>query len=154
MWLYYIYTIVEFAMLTAALQRLQYQKMPIATIGILILINTACVIVDVSYISGLDLYNSFSKSVEALLLIGVSLYAFYDLLKYPDTNKFLGQSPLFWLALGILIYMAGNLTLFAIDNILYKQNNPAYKDIWDLHSVLNIVFNLFFIKTILCMKEE
>lgn len=154
MWLYYFYTIVEFAMLTAALQRLQYQKIPIVAIGILILINTAGVIVDVLYLSGLHLFNSFSRSVECLLMIGVSLYAFYDLLKHPDTNKFLGQSALFWLALGVLTYMAGNLFLFAVDNILLLQHNPAYDAIWDIHSILNILLNLFFIKSILCLTEE
>lgn len=110
MWLYYSFTVVEFALLTASLQRLQYQKVPVKITGTLILLLLACTIADAFYLSGLNMYNSFSRSVECLLLIGLSLFGFYDLIKnHSKQNTHLSSSPLFWLALAVLTYYGGQL---------------------------------------------
>lgn len=152
--LYSVFTVVEFALLTASLQRLQYQKVPVAITGTLILVNLACAILDYGYINGPNLYNSFSRIIAGISIIGLSLYAFYDLLRHPLTDKFLGQSALFWLALAILIYTSGNLFMFAVNNLLYTQHHPAHSLTWILHSILNILFNILLTKSVLCLKEK
>lgn len=154
MWLYYSYTVVEFALLTASLQRMQYQKIPVAFTGILILLMTGATLADALKINGLQQYNSFSRSVECLLLIGLSLFSFYDLIKYHvKQNTHLTASPLFWLALAILVYMAGNLFVFAVTNILSANNDPAYAKAWVIHSVLNILYNIILVNVVLCLKK-
>lgn len=154
MWLYYSYTVVEFALLTASLQRMQYQKVPVQVTGALVLLVLAVTLADVLYISGLQLYNAFSRSVSCLLLIIISLFAFYDLIKNHSQNNFgLSSSALFWLALAILTYMAGNMFVFAVSNFLYTSKHPLYNNVWQIHSVLNIIFNIILVNVVLCLKK-
>lgn len=154
LWLYTSFMVIEFALLTAAIQRLQHQKAPVVLIGAFILINTSFAILDYNFINGPNLLISFSRVVTSILLIGLALYAFYDLLRYPLTGKFLGQSAQFWLALAVLVYFSGNLFMFAVTNRLYIQHHPDQYLTWILHSFLNIIYNLLLAKTVLCLKEE
>lgn len=154
MWLYSIFTVVEFALLTASLQRMQYQKVPVFIAGTLILLMGAITLADVFFISKLQQYNSFSRIIECLMLICLSLFGFYDLIKnHIRQNIHLTISPLFWLALATLMYMAGNLFVFAVTNILAGNNNPAHDNAWVIHSILNLVFNIMLINVVLCLKK-
>ena len=154
MWLYSTFTVVEFALLTASLQRMQYQKIPVTITGILILLMAGVTIFDVAYISKLQQYNSFSRIIECLLMIGMSLFGFYDLIKnHVKESVHLTASPLFWLALAILMYMAGNLFVFALTNILAANNDPAHNKAWVIHSTLNFVYNIMLVNVVLCLKK-
>lgn len=154
MWLYSTFTVVEFALLTASLQRMQYQKIPVIITGILILLVTAATLIDVTFISKLQQYNSFSRIIACLLMIGMSLFGFYDLIKnHVKESVHLTASPLFWLALAILMYMAGNLFVFALTNILAANNDPAHNKAWVIHSTLNFVYNIMLVNVVLCLKK-
>lgn len=154
MWLYSSFTVVEFALLTASLQRMQYQKAPVAVTGAFVLLMLAITLADVLYISRMQQYNSFPRILECLLLIALSLFAFYDLIKnHIKQSVHLTISPLFWLALATLVYMAGNLFVFAVTNILSANNDPAYRKAWVIHSILNFVFNIMLLNVVLCLKK-
>lgn len=152
-WLFYLFTMIEFYLLVESIQEFSIKRLPIFTVIGLVLLNGIFVCIDFFFITELNDLNFFSRSVESLLLIGVSLYGFYDLMKNSST-LFIQKSPLFWLLFGILFYSAGNLFLFATRKLLFEKANLPVHNFWVIHSIINIIFNLLLAKTLLCLRTE
>lgn len=152
-WLYYLFTPVEFSLILFSLNNLLKEKLNTTTVAAFVVMIFAFTMVDFLFINGIQHFNSFTRSMELLLLISISLYGFFNLMRNPP-SFFLQRSPLFWLSFSVLLYSAGNLFLFASHNILLEVQKQQSQNYWILHSILNIVFNLLLAKTVLCMKAE
>lgn len=92
-------------------------------------------------INGLDGMDSFSISVESILLTLFSLTSFLIILNQ-EIFKDLLKEPFFFINAGVLFYFLGDLCFFAFANYIYKTEVQNYMASWTLHSLLNIVFNL------------
>jgi hypothetical protein len=100
-------------------------------------------IINLLYFQQLDT-NSYSKSLSALLLISCCLLYFYRLLIDLPTSK-LSNTPMFWFAVGVLIYNAGTLFLFAFTSYLVNVLHDDLMIYWTLHNVFNIIQHLIII---------
>jgi hypothetical protein len=145
MYLFYAFTVIETMVLTLAVNRLLTKRIPIFVLAIIAVIIMPVTYIDFRFIAGLQHFNSVSRSVECVLLLGVALYALYDLMKFLPAPK-VQQLPLFWMAFAMLLYFAGDLVLFVITGM------PQAKSFWILHSVLNIIFNVLLAKVVVCFK--
>jgi hypothetical protein len=88
-------------------------------------------------------FNSYSNSVACLILMVGSLYYFYTLLRdLPSENVM--RIPLFWIAIGVLTYYAGNLLLFIINNYLTLGAQGSHATMWIMHNLLNVSKNIIF----------
>jgi ABC-type multidrug transport system fused ATPase/permease subunit len=146
----YLLTPTEYFFLLAALNHLmvaKFNKLWWAA-GAIIAVMT---IVDYILIGKGIYFNSFSRTLSSFLLIIASIVSLFDILNNPP-DIYIHRTPLFWLAIAVLSYMAGNLFLFAINQVnQIKAILP--KDIWLLHTFLQIAFNLLLEKSILCLKK-
>lgn len=149
-WLLLIYTVLEYGFMLWAQRTLM--KKPMSTPALLSIVFVAAVVViDCVFLCHLDNFNSLSRSTEAMLLIGHSLYALFYLQQTKE-HIFLQRSPLFWLSFGSLFYMSGSLFVFIMEAQKYQFAGLG-KEIWSIHSVFNVFFNLFLAKTALCLKR-
>lgn len=84
--------------------------------------------------------NSISITSESVIIISLSILAFFYLLKYPTTYNILSL-PFFWFNTGLLIYFSGNLFLHLFSSFLQKHSLYTFYELWGLwHSLLNIIF--------------
>ena len=98
-------------------------------------------IYDFIFLHGVNNMDVFPVIVESFILMGLSLFYFYELAKKMEYVDIL-SNPLFWVNSSILIYFSGNLFLFIFSNyILTLPNNK----LWSLHDILNIIYNTLFI---------
>jgi hypothetical protein len=149
-WLFLIYTVMEYGFMLWT-QRSMMKKPMSVPVLLSIVFVAAVVVIDCVFFCHFDNFNSLSRSTEAMLLIGHSLYALY-FIQQTKEHLFLQHSPLFWLAFGTLFYMSGSFFVFIMEGQKYQYAGLG-KEIWSVHSVFNVFFNLFLAKTALCLKH-
>lgn len=88
-------------------------------------------------------FDSYTASLEGLVLIGVSSYTLINL-KTKSLDNLTGDYR-FWICSAVLIYFSGNLLLFSWSSMIAP---------WWIHNLLNIAANLLFAKGILCLKRR
>lgn len=84
--------------------------------------------------------GNISLTVEAVIIILLSIFAFHDLLKRAIYPNILDAS-VFWINSAFLIFFAGNLFLYLFSSYLQKHSLYVFFELWGLwHSLLNITF--------------
>jgi hypothetical protein len=90
------------------------------------------------HLQTLQLWNTYSLSVESLCIIIFTLLSFYEITQ--DTSQKLFNIPMFWINSAFLIYYSGNLLVFVFNNYLYMMDHTIQKKIWMINSILNIIY--------------
>ncbi len=88
-------------------------------------------------------FDSYSTSIESVLLIWVSGYTLYEVSRSDILNLY--HYPRFWVGCGVLVYFAGSLMSFALFNLL-KDGVLSVP----IHAISNIVKNGLFAGAFLC----
>ena len=81
-------------------------------------------------------YNSYSRTVEAFLMMVVSIGFLQQQLSIKETTRqpwF--HSPFLWITMGLLIYFSGSLFLFFFYEVISRKME-FYKLGWAMHAVL------------------
>lgn len=59
--------------------------------------------------------------------------------------------PMFWISANLLMFStASNIVYSLFPNSLFYSNNEFYNQIWDVHGVLNIIYNLLLAYVFIC----
>jgi hypothetical protein len=92
------------------------------------------------FVEGIQVIDSYARTIEALLVTIWILFYFYQIL---NTHKVLSlqSDPLFWINVGFLIYFIGNLFIKGLLNTLITQNRDLAKRFYEYGYLLE--FNLF-----------
>lgn len=140
LFLYHILTPVEYTLLSliyySALKSVLMKKVIRWSMYGFVVI---CIVLTL-FVEGMQVIDSFARSIEALLVTIWILAYFYQILK---TTKILNMQsdPLFWISLGFLIYFIGNLFIKGLLNTLIIQNRVLAKTFYQYLYLLE--FNLF-----------
>ena len=111
------------------------------------------VLINGIFIQDIFALPNWSRSIEGLLVIGVSIYYFYFIFK-EGKIKYLDRSFWFWVSSGLLIYFSSNLMLFVFTNMLTNRNDQLFLGVWSIHAVLNFVLYGFYTIALLCQDQE
>jgi hypothetical protein len=85
-------------------------------------------------------FDSFSASVEAILIVIYCILYLFDQMNKPQV-LFIYQEPHFWFVVGFILYLSGTLFLFSqASNLEYQQR----QDYWTINLFLNITKNILF----------
>ena len=87
-------------------------------------------------------YNSYSRSVEGLLLICFALGWFYKVFTESHIQR-LEQHPFFWVNTAVLVYFSGAFLLFIFSLFIYTMNKRNALEAWALHGIFLIFHYLF-----------
>lgn len=96
-------------------------------------------LINALFIQDIDEVNSIPRGLESPMLIIGSLTLYNQMLKRLETI-ILERDPVFWMNSGILLYFAGTFFLSIFSSQILKLENAQY---WIIHSILNIMFNIF-----------
>lgn len=90
---------------------------------------------------GVVYYSRFNAGAAAILIISYSLLLFHEWL-VDDPMEYLYKKAAFWIALGCLLYLAGNFFFFITVGKRWEQNQI-------IHAVFNLLKNGLFVIAIL-----
>ena len=135
--LFYIYPPVEFLIL-GLLYRKSLGKQYYSALNWTILFYLCFSLLLVVFFQSNNPFNTYGRSLENLLLVGLALLYFFNQLSYESEFPALSQ-PLFWINVGVLIYFSVNLLFFSMNNYLLKyfslEENQAF---WGFHAILSL----------------
>lgn len=93
-------------------------------------------LLDSFYLEGFQQINSYTNLVESILIMGLIL-AYFEEAAFSQHQKHLLQLPLFVASIGILLYLAGTVTVFLFTNRFITTNDELHtRLIYLLSSVL------------------
>ena len=111
--IYDIFTIVEFAFFTIIFSLLLNNKALTKILIPLCLCFVAFIILDSIYLRKPGAFNSLSSGIEAIIMIPLCIYYFFDQLKKPAGYLIYANSS-FWIVISILIYLSGTFFVYII----------------------------------------
>jgi len=137
----HLYGLLEgYLLLTFFYHKLSKYRLVIIISGLIFIISY---IIDATFISKLVTFNTFSRTLEAGIMIILSVLYFFDIYQN-ETDIFIDKNPEFWLVTGILIYFSGAFFSFLLSSEILSQSPERFYSSWILHNVSNIVKNFIF----------
>lgn len=102
-------------------------------------------LINLFFIQGIHRYNTYSRPVEAILFICLSMF-YYWRTGGSDGMGTWTSMPLNWIVSGILLYFAGAFFLFVFSNMLITRYGSTSSSllIWNLHAGLIMAMYLMF----------
>lgn len=158
MGVYHFYTLIEFVLLVLIFH-LGYKNFLSKSLVYTMLALFSLITIAEMWFSGLVAFNSFSTTLEGILLIVLSLGFFIASLHRLDIPR-LSQHPIFWVACGTLLYFTANILLFAYQNLLIRIYNESedgaidYFGIWVIHGILNFILYIFYTRSLMSQWRE
>lgn len=144
LWLLHLYTVLETVILLFFfIQLVRSRKAKTVIWSLLILFPLACLF-NWLFVQDSSYFNTYTRSVEALLIIGIS--AWYWLSSGKETLHIAWtDNPLNWIVSGLLLYFASALFLFLFSNFLLDNPNNMIRDIvWVTHGLLLVTMYILF----------
>jgi hypothetical protein len=96
-------------------------------------------------------YNSYARSLEAIIILSIALYYFKNSLdRY--TNDTVTQKPLFYFNSAFIVYFGGSFFLFISANLI-RKNIVLNTVMWNIHATLVLIMYILFTIGLLHVKK-
>ena len=137
----HLYTVIEFSFLVGFFRRTFVGEELKKRVTFLVPLFALFALVNVLFVQGIFAYNTYAKSLEAVLIIFLSIVFFKQRLDNvgAETQK---MSPVTYVVSGLVLYFSGSLVFFVIQNISVADHSFG-RFIWGIHGTLLMV--LYFV---------
>jgi hypothetical protein len=88
-------------------------------------------------------YNSISRSVEALIMLVYCIVFFYRQLSEPVSEEPWYINPFLYVVMGLFLYFSGALFLFVFSEFI-SSSMSLYKLGWSIHALLVVMMYVLF----------
>ena len=152
LWLLHVFTPIQFALFIWIFS--QWQKPPVKHFFLsAIPAFTLVWLLAMLFFENISRFNSLTRPLEALVLIGVSGFTLYQLQQ--ESIGILFRKPSFWIASGTLIYFSGMIILYTLSNSLLEVSIETLRTVWlTIQPTVNISANLLFAAGFLCLRPR
>ncbi len=149
----HIYTIIEVAVFSWFYKALIGVNQKKATFLVIILSFTLASVVNAFFFQSIYTYNSYTRSIEAIICMLFSLQYFAKLAATSE-YKATVLIPEFYFSVGIFLYFSGAFILFVFSNFIVSISSKSdFIGIWNIHAMLVLIQYIFFtIGFFLCKK--
>lgn len=153
MYLLHIYTVLEYAFWSLFYYQLFERRIVKRIILSLLIIFILFAIINTMNWQSLEMYNSYSRSVEGAFLLCFGIAWFYKVFVNGKIVK-LETHPVFWVNAGVLVYFSGSFLLFISNNFLLELSTQQFFEAWALHGLFLIIHYLFIAIGIWLVKHK
>jgi len=141
----HVFTVLELLLLSYFYLLVLKNKTIRTAIKYLMILFPILCIINFSFFQSINHFNTNTRPIEALILMGCSLAYFAQT---NDANIKWSLNPLNWINTGILLYFSGALFIFSFSNIsegeLSKKYQAIYTLMWNIHATLVLAMYLLF----------
>jgi hypothetical protein len=131
----HVYTVLEYLILLRFYCLILKGFIPNQVFYVLAFIFPVFSIADSLFIENIRSFNTYSRSVEALIFIFLSVCWFVKTVSDSETNENTNR-PLNYIAGGLLIYFAGSVVLFSFRDLISQFTRSFLMNVWSLHTLL------------------
>jgi hypothetical protein len=97
-------------------------------------------------------FNSIFRTTESLIILILSGSVLIHIINKEGVN--LLQIPEFWIISGFFIYFTVNISLFLSGKFIMSSDNSELRQLWIIHSLVNILANILFTLGIVRIKPK
>ncbi|MFT2009590.1 hypothetical protein ACMA1I_13000 [Pontibacter sp. 13R65] len=133
------YAILSFIYLKAFNSKI-VNKLIIASVLLFILFCAA----DIVYLESLNVYNSYPRVIESLLMVSLGLLYFYQVFKDAGKTDLLAD-PYFMLSVAVIINFAGSSVINSLFNVMLSYSREYTRLSIMVLNLLNIFFNVMLV---------
>ena len=106
---------------------------------------------DMIWFNNPDQYKSGMAMISRTVVLVMSLITLQATLK--DEQSHLVELPVFWIAMGAVLYSSGTLLVVGLSNQLLQLGKTYFDVAWRINWSLLIIANLFYTKGMLCKPQ-
>ncbi len=141
-WLYNTYTLIEYSLFTLFyLSLFSIKRNMKIVIGVFyIMALTVMIIITISQ-SFHEHLNSVAMGLRSLILICFAALYFKDMLSKLEYDT-PWENPFFWINSGILLFFSGGFFIFIFSD--YRDTTRMI-NLWDIHNIIHIIYNILII---------
>lgn len=133
----HIYTLVEFILLILFYKKIPGEKNKKAY-NLLITFFSVLVVMNAAFLESIFTYNSYTKSIEAIVVMFLSVRYFKQNLDKAGTTAVKGDNYIIYINSGLLVYFAGSFLLFIIQNLTVSSLSFGLV-MWTIHATFLLV---------------
>lgn len=149
----HLFTIIEFVILVAYYRKISGATRRNSFYYLLILLFISLCIANAIFFQSIYTYNSYTKSIEAIVCILFALNYFAAIAAGTPSKKTMSQ-PDFYFNAGFFLYFSGAFMLFVFSNFIVSNLSlPDFLIIWTIHASLVLLMYLFFSTAFLLCKK-
>jgi hypothetical protein len=93
-------------------------------------------------------FNTYAHAVEALILVYFAGLLLFHTSGHTQLDLF--RDPRFWFGSAVLFFFSVNLLVFGMAQYILQIDTTEFRQIWVIHSVSNVFFNLLCTVGFLC----
>ncbi len=138
----HIYTALEFIIISIFYKKILEGTIIGKYIHVIILSFLILCVINVVFFQNLNTYNSYTKSLEAIIVISLTIAYFKKTLDKIDILRTIKNINVY-INSGILIYFSGSFTLFIISNTI-SANSSLSNLTWNIHATFLLVMYVLF----------
>lgn len=137
----HIGTVLEFLLIARIYQIELKDFLPKRFFYIIMAVFTVFCIFNTSFLQPYNTNNSYAKTIESILLIGLSIAYFFKLLRDAKVER-LEKEPMFWINCAVLMYFSVDIFIFIFSNYMLGISERLATQIWVIHGIFLILFNV------------
>jgi hypothetical protein len=150
--LLHVLTVLELYILVLFYQQLLFSSRIPVMFRMLPLIFLAACVFNAVYVQDIYTYNSYARSLEALIIMLLAINYFAKIAASQQGSK-VYPLPDFWFNTAVFLYFSGAFMLFIFSNFIVRVSRHNFNIIWNIHaSLVLLMYVLFTIGFIKCKK--
>jgi hypothetical protein len=147
--LYNFYTAFELTFFLFLLREMMQGKMVKLIILILLLLYPLFCLINIIFVQGINKWHSNSYVIGNLLIVGLSMYYFFELFKRPKAMKLIAE-PAFWICSGLLFFYSCSFPFLGLVNFLTYAPDVIKRNFSTILTLLNILQFILYTIAFLC----
>lgn len=149
----HLFTVVELAIIVLFYKKLMEAGEKSKAYYYIILVFTVVCVINALFFQSIYTYNSYTKSIEAIICILFAMKYFATIASGTSSIKIIAQ-PDFYFNAGFFLYFSGAFMLFIFSNFIVSNlSKPDFMIIWTIHASLVLLMYLFFSTAFLLCKK-
>ncbi len=150
--LLHILTVLELYIFVLFYQQLLFSSRILVMFRLLPLVFLAACVFNAVFFQDIYTYNSYARSLEALIIMLLAINYFAKIAASPQGSKIYAL-PGFWFNTAAFLYFSGAFMLFIFSNFIVRVSRYNFNIIWNIHaSLVLLMYVLFTIGFVKCKK--
>lgn len=147
--LYNFYTSFELTFFLYLLREMMQGKVIKLVILILVILYPLYCLANIFFIQGVGKWHSNSYVIGNLLIVGLSMYYFFELFKLPKAVNLINE-PAFWICSGLLFFYSCSFPFLGLVNFLTYAPDVIKRNFSSILTLLNILQYILYTIAFLC----
>jgi hypothetical protein len=141
--LLHVLTVLELYILVLFYRQLLFSRRVPLMFQLLPLIFLCACIVNAVFFQSIYTYNSYARSLEALIIMLLAINYFAKIAASPQGSKIYAL-PGFWFNTAVFLYFSGAFMLFIFSNFIVGVSRHNFNIIWNIHAALVLLMYVLF----------